>query len=61
MYHPSILAAYLYRRTQCESLAIDACTDVAEYNRVPVRQLAQFLITTGIATGIDADRLSMLA
>ena len=57
MFHPSILAQYLYRRTQCESLAIDACTDVAEYYGLQVTTLARVLVTMGI----DADRLSLLA
>ena len=59
MYHPCVIAAYHFNRMHLNP--IDSCTDVAEYNRVPVHQLAQFLITTGIATGIDAQRLSLLA
>ena len=57
MFHPYILAAYGYARVYSQRNCIDACTDVAEYNRVPVHQLARFLVTMGI----DADRLSLLA
>jgi len=38
-------------------MAIDACTDVAQFNGLQVATLAQFLI----AMGIDANRLSVLA
>lgn len=58
MLHPSILAAYLYRRNECQSNPIDACSDVALFDqRVSMQTLARFLITMGI----DADRLHLLA
>jgi hypothetical protein len=57
MFHPSILAAYLYRRNEMQINAIDACADTAEHNRVPVAAFARFLITMGI----DAARLQLLA
>ena len=59
MFHPCVIAAYHFNRMHLNP--IDSCTDVAEYNGVPVAQLAQFLITMGIATGIDAQRLELLA
>mgnify|MGYP000883547664 FL=1 len=57
MFHPDILAAYGYARHSQQMMAIDACTDVAQFNGLQVATLAQFLI----AMGIDANRLSVLA
>jgi hypothetical protein len=57
MFHPDILRAYMYIRTQCETNAIDACTDAADYHDVPVYRLAQFLVTMSI----DSARLQLLA
>jgi hypothetical protein len=57
MFHPSILRTYVFLRTQCETNAIDACTDSADYHNVPVYRLAQFLV----AMGIDSARLQLLA
>ena len=57
MFHPSILAQYLYRRSDLEAGALDACTDTADYYDLPVYRLARFLVTMGI----DANRLSLLA
>jgi len=56
MFHPSVLAAYLYRRTECQSNPVDACSDVAMFHGVSMVRLAQFIIIIGI----DADRLSMI-
>ncbi len=48
MYHPSILQAYTFARTQCQSNPIDACTDVADYHGIVVQRLAQFLTMMGV-------------
>lgn len=60
MFHLEIIAAYGYARVYAQRRPIDACTDVAEYYGVPVRQLAQFLITLGIDAG-SSHRLFLLA
>ena len=57
VFHPSILDQYEFARHQMQSMSIDACTDVAQFNGLQVATLAQFLI----AMGIDANRLSVLA
>ena len=57
MYHPSILAQYVFIRTQQQLNALDACTDTADYHDLPVYRVARFLV----AIGVDADRLSLLA
>ena len=55
MFHPSILSQYLYRRIECQALAIDALTDTAECFSVDASSLAQFLRSIGI----DANRLAL--
>jgi hypothetical protein len=45
MFHPRILRHYNYRVTDCQSLAVDACTDSARYYGVNVHTLAEFLRT----------------
>ena len=57
MFHPSILDQYDFARHQMQSMSIDACTDVAQFNGLQVATFARFLI----AMGIDADRLQLLA
>lgn len=57
MFHPSILAQYLYRRNEGQIGALDSCVDTADYFNIPVYRLAVFLI----AMGIDAQRLALLA
>ena len=57
MFHPTILAAYLYRRNEGQSNPIDACSDVAQFNGLPVATFARFLA----AMNIDVDRLSLIA
>jgi hypothetical protein len=61
MFHPDILRAYMYLRTQCETNAIDACTDTAEHNRAPVSAFARFLITMGIDAQPVPHGLQLLA
>jgi hypothetical protein len=53
--------SYLYNRTQCNMLAIDACTDAAEHYGIHPDALARHLIDSGAVTGRDADRLALLA
>lgn len=57
MFHPRILRHYSYRVTDCQSLAIDACADVAQYESVNVHTLAAFLRTIG---AVGAQRLNVL-
>ena len=53
--------AYHFNRTQCNMLAIDACSDAAEHYGVHLDVLARHLIDSGAATGRDADKLALLA
>lgn len=57
MYHPSIVRRYTYLVTECQSRAIDACADVAQYEGVNVHTLAAFLRTIG---AVGAHRLNVL-
>jgi hypothetical protein len=45
----SAIRHYLFRREQCQSRAIDACVDAAEYWGIPVPTLAAALLARGIA------------
>jgi hypothetical protein len=47
MYHPRIIQHYTYRVTECQSRAIDACVDVAQYEGINVHALAAFLRAIG--------------
>jgi hypothetical protein len=55
------IRSYLYSRTQCNMLAIDACADAAEWHGIHPDALARHLIDSGAATGRDADKLALLA
>ena len=57
MFHPRILAHYSYRVTECQSHAVDACADVAQFEGVNVHTLAAFLRTIG---AVGAHRLNVL-
>ena len=57
MFHPRILRQYNYRVTDCQSRAIDACADVAQYEGVNVHTLAAFLRTIG---AVGAHRLTLI-
>lgn len=57
MFHPRIVRHYSYRVTDCQSLAVDACADVAQYEGVNVHTLAAFLRTIG---AVGAHRLNVL-
>lgn len=57
MFHPRILRHYSYRVTDCQSRAVDACADVAQYEGVNVHTLAAFLRTIG---AVGAHRLNVL-
>jgi hypothetical protein len=56
MFNPAILAQYLYRRVECQALAVDACVDTAEFYGLAPMDVAQFLRTIGI----DTNRLALL-
>jgi hypothetical protein len=47
VYHPRIVQHYTYRVTECQSRAIDACADVAQYEGIDVHALAAFLRAIG--------------
>ena len=53
--------SYLYNRTQRNMCAVDACTESADFHSLSIDDFARSLIDSGIATGRDADRLSLLA
>ncbi len=55
MYHPRIVQHYTYRVIECQSRAIDACADVAQYEGIDVHALAAFL------RAIDAPRAAQLS
>jgi hypothetical protein len=57
MFHPDILAHYVYRIRACESTPVDACADVAQYEGVNVHTLAAFLRTVG---AVGAHRLTLI-
>ena len=61
MFHPCVIATFNAYRIGQQLNALDACTDTADYHDLSVYRVAQFLITTGVAIGIDADRLSLLS
>jgi hypothetical protein len=56
MFHSAILAQYMYRRIECQALAIDALTDTAEFYGLAPMDVAQCLRSLGI----DANRLALL-
>lgn len=60
MLHPEIIAAYGYARVYAQRRPVDACTDVAEYYGLPVRTLAQFLISLRIVVRTEAEQLSLI-
>lgn len=51
MFHPDLLEQYSFNREAVQMNPIDSCTDVAEYNDVPVAQFARFLLAMGIDAG----------
>ena len=53
--------SYIYNRKQRNMCVVDACTDSAELHGLSIDDFARSLIDSGIATGRDADRLSLLA
>ena len=55
------LNTYQFMRTQCAVNPVDACTDAAQFHGIPVADLAQALISKGIAQGRDAQRLMLIA
>lgn len=55
MYHPRIIQHYAFRILECQSRAIDACADVAQYEGLDVHALAAFL------RAIDAPRAAQLS
>lgn len=57
MYHPRIVRHYSYRVTDCQSRAVDACCDTAEWFDVNQYALADFLRTIG---AVGAHRLNVL-
>lgn len=57
MFHPDILAHYVYRIRACESNPVDACADVAQFEGVNIHTLAAFLRTIG---AVGAHRLTLI-
>ena len=55
------IRSYHYARIQAGMLAVDACTDAAEWHGIHPDTLARYLIDSGIVTGRDADKLALLA
>lgn len=45
MFHPRILRHYSYRVTDCQSRAVDACADVAQFEGINIHTFAEFLRT----------------
>ena len=56
MFHPTILAAHQFARTEQQTNPIDACTDAAQFHGVSIQDFAFFLCNMGI----DTARLSCM-
>lgn len=57
MFHPRLVRHYTYRVTECQSCAVDACADVAQFEGVDIHTLAAFLRAIG---AVGAHRLTLL-